>query len=163
MEDFALWGCCAAFACKLLPTFRDNTILCSAYTVSLRVVLLTVFEYWIASCSLYYVASRYISSFGTHSLCALCQVTFLCRRDVFRLRRVLCFCFASILFRRVHSQCFGCVTKGFFARNFKSDWHTLKFLALEDFVSFHCIPPCFVCCTNNKSLVTMVSRTSLPP
>jgi hypothetical protein len=37
MEDFALSGCCAAFAGKWLPTFRDNTILSSTFTVSLRV------------------------------------------------------------------------------------------------------------------------------
>jgi len=126
-------------------------------------LLLIAFEYWIASCSLYYVPSRYIFCFGTRSLCALCHVTFLCRSEVFRLRRVPCFRFASILFRCVFSQCFGCVTKGFFARIFKSDWHTLKFLALEYFVNFHCIPLCFVCCTNNTPFITMVSKTSLPP
>ena len=131
----------------------------SLYSSALR--LLNAFEYWIASCSLYYVASRYIFCFGTRSLCALCHITFLCRSETFRLRRVSCFRFASILFRCVLSQCFGCVTEVSFARKFKSDWHTFKFLALEDVVNLQRIPLCFVCCTNNTSLITMVSRTSL--
>jgi len=46
-------------------------------------LMLIEFEYWIASWSLYYVASRYIFCFGPRSLCALCHVIFLCRSDFF--------------------------------------------------------------------------------
>jgi hypothetical protein len=45
MEYFALSGCCAAFAGKWLPTFRDNTILCNFVTVSLSVAF--VYCIWI--------------------------------------------------------------------------------------------------------------------
>ena len=62
MEDFALTGCCAAFAGKLLPVSRDNTILSSTFTVSLRVA----FAY--CTCVLDHVVLSQLRCFALHFL-----------------------------------------------------------------------------------------------
>jgi hypothetical protein len=67
VEEFALSGCCATFAGKWLPTFRGKIRFYAVLSLCRpALLLLIVFEYWIAPCSLYYVASRY-----TFSLCVV--------------------------------------------------------------------------------------------